>query len=188
MMKKKKVTNDWEFFFRINGNTKEKDWVYIEVKDKRFFTQTENPEKFELKIDIYCNILEQIRNYKNISSSNLYLLYKGKELDEFDYYYQIYEDNFFGKKIVLELYEFDGCGSMKLTIKTMTGKNMTLYVEPNDIIFTVKLRIRKREGIKMKIGDLRLIFAGKQLGDYRTLTDYNISHESLLHLNLRLRG
>ena len=186
MMKKKKVTNDWEFFFRINGNTKEKDWVYIEVKDKRFFTQTENPEKFELKIDIYCNILEQIRNYKNISSSNLYLLYKGKELDEFDYYYQIYEDNFFGKKIVLKLYDFNEHGGMELIIITLAGKNIKLYVEPNDTVFNIKLRIQKKEGIPIK--QQRLVFSGIQLEDYKTLTDYKIAYESTLHLILRLRG
>ena len=183
---KKKVTNDGEFFFRINGNTKEKDWVYIEVKDKRFFAQTENPEKFELKIDIYGNILEQIRNYKNISSSNLYLLYKGEELDEFDYYYQIYEDNFFGKKIVLKLYDFNEHGGMELIVKTLAGKNIKLYVEPNDTVFNIKLRIQKKEGIPIK--QQRLVFSGYQLEDYKTLTDYKIAHESTLHLILRLRG
>ena len=76
--KKLKAFKEYNLSFRINGNTKDEDWISIEVKDKRLYTQTINPEKFELKIDIYGDILEQICKSKNISSENLYLLYDKK--------------------------------------------------------------------------------------------------------------
>ena len=75
---------------------------------------------------------------------------------------------------------------MQIFVKTLTGKNITLDVNPTDTVQHLKNQLHDREAIPQE--QQRLIFAGKQLDDNRQLSDYNMQKDATIHLVLRLKG
>ena len=129
--------------------------------------------------DTFYNIIEAVKK-EFIINENFDIIYNNQIIDDYNLtlmYYNISNNS----TITFKNYNIGG----QYFVRTLSGKNIIIDLDCNDTIFDIKKKIVDKEGIPIE--EQRLILAGKQLEDKKTIQYYKIPSESTFQLVFQLR-
>lgn len=156
---------------------KSKNGIFIFIKrpTKKIFNLDIN------SFETILNIKKIVESKDNIPIKNQKIKYNGIELDD----NKIINDYKIETQSTLEVI-FKNDGGYQIFCKFLTGKTITIEVEPYYTIENLKEIVYDKENIPLS--GQRIVFNGKLLENHRTVADYNIKKGSIIHFTIRLRG
>lgn len=183
------LTNDCEYLEYLKEDVTTYNDLLQDIEIDSENTMIQKISYFLVQDNSYCNLINCKKNIITDSSVNIFIHI---ELSNFEMNIDIDDNEGVDISSINESFDIskanENSESIGVFVKTFTGKTIVIVLNKEDTIRNLKKNIVEKEKILSKPEDLRLIFKGRQLQNYHTLSFYDIENESTVHLVMKLRG